>query len=280
MFSEQRTYLLTLPLDVVMAMGIQYCNGRKHDEMSEIIEKIHSLLQINYQMSYEQHIIETRQNAWNHIIDMVTEIDDYADYNEEIFSKQRTYLLTLPLDVVRSIGIQCCNGTKDEEMNCIITEILLELKCMYQKKAEEHIVEEHFIDSENAWIHIIDMVEMNDRMNYNEEIFSQQCVYLSSLNIDVIRVIGIAFCNGRINDEMHVIIEKIHSRLTNVFQEMASSFAPNWIVRPLLVQPLASFQHLKRSPSFPALKILRQNEQKLKVVLPDCRTLFQVLSLN
>ena len=239
-FSKQRTYLSNIQIDVVMSIGIQYCNGRKHDEISVIIEKIHSLLQINYQVSYEQHIIETRHNAWNHIVDMVTDVDDYTNYNEQLFTEQHKYLLTLPLDVVRSIGINHCNGTKDEEINFVIAKIFLELKCMYQKKAEEHIVEEHFIDSENAWNHIIDMVEMNDYMNYNEEMFSQQCAYLSSLNVDVIRVIGIAFCNGRINDEISVIIEKIHSKLMNVFQEMPTSFAPNWIVRPLLISETAN----------------------------------------
>lgn len=281
---EQRRYLSSLPIDLIRAIGIHYCNGnyRDDDDNADVIvakimfelKSVYEEVEEENEKNAENNITEDRNNSWCHIMEMVNDFDDYKNYNEERFSEQRSYLTTLPVEIVRAIGIQFCNGRRYDDIDGIITKIYLRLKCVYQERADEHMIEENMENSENAWIHIVNMVEMNDYANYNQEMFYQQCRDLFYFNDhDVIRVIGYRFCNGRMNDEIHAIMEKIHSRLINIYQERASRFvqqsiAPKWVVQPLLVCSETTIE-LQEDEIFCAICL--DSHKKICSVITNCQ---------
>lgn len=223
---EQRRYLSTLQFDIVRSIAFHYCECNVIPDNVDIIDNIIFHANGMYKESVEEneqnamnHIIEDRNYSWNHIMKMVTDLNDYKNYNEETFSEQRIYLSSLPIEVVRAIGIIFCNGRKCDNLSVIITKIYLQLKVIYQNIFEENIIEENIAECNNSWDHIINMVSENEYRNYNQEMFFRQYRYISTLPIDVLVVMAYCFCEGRLNDEISVIIEKIHLKLITVFQE-------------------------------------------------------------
>lgn len=263
--NEQRKYLSRLPFDIVRAIAFHYCDLSDDDINVNLIDKIIFDMNSMYKESAEENekntennIVETRNNSWNHIMKMVTEMNDYKNYNEEIFSReQRIYLSTLPINVVRAIGIIFCNGRKNDDLSVIIRKIYLQLNVIYQTIFEENMIEENITECDNSWDHIINMVSENEYRNYNQQMFSTQYRYLSTLPIDVVIVMGFRYCQGRMNDEISVIIEKIQLKLISVYQEKTQQqneerwsqqnnipvreqqiqqlIPPKWIIHPLLI---------------------------------------------
>jgi len=269
--NEQRKYLSTLSFDIVRAIAFHYCDLSDDDDDFNInlIDKIIFDMNSMYKESAEENeqntennIVETRNNSWNHIMKMVTEMNDYKNYNEEIFSReQHIYLSTLPINVVRAIGIMFCNGRKNDDFYVIIRKIYLQLSVLYQTIFEENMIEENIAECNNSWDHMIHMVSENEYRNYNQEMFSRQYRYLSTLPIDVVIVMCFHYCQGRMNDEISVIIEKIQLKLISVYQEKTQEqneerwsqqnnilireeireqiqqqlVPPKWIIYPLLI---------------------------------------------
>jgi hypothetical protein len=255
------SYLLTLPIECLKAISIHFCDGLNngivnYDNISIIVEKmifqlecIHKEMREEIMKDVQNNIFEdNREKSWNNVLNMVSR-DDYKNYNEEMFYQQQQYLLTLPFNLVRSIGIRYCYVRNNDDNTVIFEKIQFHLKCIYQEKAQDIMIEENLIESEQHWNYIINMVSLNDYINYNEEeMFSQQFRYISTLPIDVVRVIGNRFCNASLIDYISVIIEKIHFKLINIFQERIqpsndSSVAsvttmiqpPKWVIHPLLI---------------------------------------------
>lgn len=256
---EQRKYLSTLPFDIVRSIAFHYCECNVIPDNVNIIDKIIFDANSMYEESVEENeknamsnIIECRNDSWNHVMKMVTDLNDYKNYNEETFSEQRIYLSTLPIEVVRAIGIMFCNGRKNDDFSVIIMKIYLQLKVIYQNIFEENMIEENMAECNNSWDHIINMISENECRNYNQEMFSRQYRYISTLPIDVVIVMAHCFCKGMLNDEISVIIEKIHLKLITVFQEKAQEqeqeqtqetnvpmgeqlMPAKWIIHPLLI---------------------------------------------
>ena len=259
------SYLLRLPIDRLKAISIHYCNGLNngivnYDNISIIVQKIiFELERIHKEMSEENkkdvqnNIFEDRQKSWDNVVNMVSRAD-YENYNEkeELFYEQQQYLLTLPMNVVRAIGIRYCNVRKNDDNSVIFEKIHFQLKCIYQEKAEDIMIDENMIEAQHNWDYIINMVSLNDYINYNEEeMFSQQFRYISTLPIDVVRVIGNRFCDASLIDNISDIIEKIHLKLINIFQERIQQSnnssvpsvpgvikmiqPPKWVIHPLLI---------------------------------------------
>jgi hypothetical protein len=265
-------YLLSLPIDRLKAISIHFCDGLNngivnYDNISIIVQKmIFELERIHKEMSEENmedvqnNIFEDRKKSWDNVVNMVSQVD-YKNYNdkEELFHEQQQYLLTLPMNVVRAIGIRYCNVRKNDDNSVIFEKIHFQLKCIYQEKAEDIMIEENLIEAEQNWNYVNNMVSSNDYMDYNEEeMFSQQYRYISTLPIDVVRVIGNRFCNASLIDNISDIIEKIHFKLINIFQERIQSSEriqertqssnnssvpsvttliqpPKWVIHPLLI---------------------------------------------
>jgi hypothetical protein len=259
------SYLLSLPIDRLKAISIHFCDGLNngivnYDNISIIVQKmIFELERIHKEMSEENkkdvqnNIFEDRQKSWDNVVNMVSQAD-YKNYNEkeELFYEQQQYLLTLPMNVVRAIGIRYCNVRKNDDNSVIFEKIHFQLKFIYQEKAEDIMIDENLIEAQQNWDYIINMVSLNDYMSNEEEMFSQQYRYISTLPIDVVRVIGNRFCNASLIDYISVIIEKIHFKLINIYQERIqeriqpsnnSSVAsvttmiqpPKWVIHPLLI---------------------------------------------
>ena len=249
------SYLLSLPIDCLKAISIHYCNGLNNgivndDNISIIVEKmIFELERIHKEMSEENmkdvqnNILEDRHKSWENVLNMVYR-DNYKNYieNEMFYQQQQQYLLTLPINLVRAIGIHYCNVRKNDDNTVIFEKIHFQLKFIYQEKAEDIMIEENVIESEQHWNYIINMVSLNDYMTNEEEMFSQQYRYISTLPIDVVRVIGYRFCNASLIDYISVIIEKIHFKLINIFQERIQQSSiqtmiqpPKWVIHPLLI---------------------------------------------
>lgn len=248
------SYLLTLPIDCLKAISIHFCDGLNngivnYDNMSIIVEKmifqlecIHKEMREEIMKDVENNIFEdNREKSWMNVLNMVSR-DDFKNYNEneEMFYQQQQYLLTLPINLVRSIGIRYCHVRKNDDNSVIFEKIKFHLKCIYQEKAEDIMIEENMIESEQHWNYIMNMVSLNDHITNEEEMFSQQYRYISTLPIDVVRVIGHRFCNASLIDSISDIIEKIHLKLINIFQERIASVQtmiqpPKWVIHPLLI---------------------------------------------
>lgn len=290
------SYLVSLPMDRVKAISVHYCNGSNNvivndDNMSIIVEKMmFEFERMCEEMNEENvkdvqnNILEDRQDSWNDVINMVSRAD-YKNYNEEelFYQEQQQYLLTLPINVVRAIGIHYCNARKNDEMSVIIEKIHFQLKCMYQEKAEDIMIEENVVESEQHWNYIMNMVSLNDYITNEEEMFSQQYRYISTLPIDVVRVIGHRFCNASLIDDISDIIEKIHVKLTNMFQEMiafqerihhpnnssvpsVATQPPKWVIHPLLI----SLETSDELQEHVFCAICLESHEKINILATNC----------
>ena len=259
------SYLLGLPIGRLKAISIHFCNGLNNgivnnDNISIIIDKMifeleckHKEVSEENKNNMQNNMLEDRHKSWENVLNMVSR-DDYKNYNdkEELFHEQQQYLLTLPINIVRAIGMYYCNVRKNDENSVIFEKIHFQLKCIYQEKTEDNMIGENIIESEQHWNYILNMVSLNDYMTNEEEMFSQQYRYISALPIDVVRVIGYRFCNASLIDNISDIIEKIHLKLINIFQERIQERIqesnnssvpsiqtmiqpPKWVIHPLLI---------------------------------------------